>query len=118
MVVEVEGRRLKVGVPSGIIPAGQKAALSKAPRRSSSTSSVKQVALGRVCSPMQSTVVKINFKNGDPIMPGDVICIVEAMKMEQPIAAVVEGTIKEMAISEGDTVASGQVICIVEELGT
>jgi len=118
VVVEVEGRRLKVGVPAGIFAAGQRAALSKAPKRSSSTSSLNQGAVGQVCAPMQSTVVKISVRNGDAVVPGDIICVVEAMKMEQPISATVGGIINGVSVSVGDTLASGQAICSIEHRGT
>ena len=66
-------------------------------------------------SPMQGTVVKIAKSNGDRVVAGDLIVVLEAMKMEQPLIATKSGTVAKLTISVGQTVASGQTLCVIEE---
>ena len=66
-------------------------------------------------SPMQGTVVKINKANGDRVEVGDLIVVLEAMKMEQPLTAHKAGTITKMSLNVGQTVASGVVLCSIED---
>jgi acetyl-CoA/propionyl-CoA carboxylase, biotin carboxylase, biotin carboxyl carrier protein len=66
-----------------------------------------------VISPMQGTVLKVDVAEGDEIEAGTVICVVEAMKMENEIAAHRAGTVADISVAPGDAVASGQVICRV-----
>jgi acetyl-CoA/propionyl-CoA carboxylase biotin carboxyl carrier protein len=66
-------------------------------------------------SPMQGTVVKIHKTNGDRVEAGDLIVVLEAMKMEQALTAPKAGTIAKLQASVGETVASGQIICEIEE---
>ena len=110
VVVEVEGRRLKVGVPSGIFAAGQNASRVRAPRRQTSSNHDAVGGKGEIYSPMQATVVKINVDVGDQVVAGDEICVLEAMKMEQPIFSPVAGLVKSREVSAGDNVASGALL--------
>ena len=66
-----------------------------------------------VVSPMQGTVLKVDVAAGDEIEAGTVVCVVEAMKMENEIAAHRAGTVAGITVAQGDAVASGQVICRV-----
>ena len=66
-------------------------------------------------SPMQGTVVKINKSNGDRVVKGDLIVVLEAMKMEQPLVAHKDGTVAKMHLNVGQTVASGVQLCIIED---
>ncbi len=66
-----------------------------------------------VVSPMQGTVLKVDVTDGDIVDPGTVICVVEAMKMENEIAAHRAGTVADVSVAAGDAVANGQVICRV-----
>ena len=66
-------------------------------------------------SPMQGTVVKINKANGDRVVQGDLVVVLEAMKMEQPLLAHKDGTISKMHLSVGQTVASGVQLCTIED---
>jgi pyruvate/2-oxoglutarate dehydrogenase complex dihydrolipoamide acyltransferase (E2) component len=61
---------------------------------------------------MQGTVLKVEVTDGDEVEAGRVLCVVEAMKMENEIAAHRSGTVAELSVSPGDAVASGQVICL------
>ncbi|CAB4701741.1 MAG: ATP-grasp domain-containing protein [Actinobacteria bacterium] len=66
-------------------------------------------------SPMQGTVVKIVKSNGDKVEVGDLIVVLEAMKMEQPLIAHKAGTIAKMHVNVGQTVASGATLCLIED---
>ena len=68
-----------------------------------------------VDSPMQGTVVKILKANGDRVVAGDLIVVLEAMKMEQPLIAHKDGIIAKLSVGVGQTVASGQNLCVIEE---
>jgi acetyl-CoA/propionyl-CoA carboxylase, biotin carboxylase, biotin carboxyl carrier protein len=113
VVVEVEGRRLKVGVPIGIFAAGQQASRRKAPRRVSSQSSEAQLSERVVVAPMQATVVKVLVEPGKNIVDGDIVCILEAMKMEQPIACHASGIVESVMVVAGETVSAGQLIASI-----
>lgn len=113
VVVEVEGRRLKVGVPAGIFAAGQRATLGKAPKRAVMGSSSGGASEGRITSPMQATVVKVLVKAGGPVVAGDLICVLEAMKMEQPIMAPIDGTVESVGVSPGDAISGGHVLAVI-----
>jgi acetyl-CoA/propionyl-CoA carboxylase biotin carboxyl carrier protein len=113
VVVEVEGRRLKVGVPSGIFAAGQNASLGKAPKRAITRLAGAGGAEGTISSPMQATVVKVLVSPGDAVVAGDLICVLEAMKMEQPIMAPKDGTVESVGVNVGDSITGGHIIAVV-----
>lgn len=112
VVVEVEGRRLKVGVPSGIFAAGQRANLHKAPKRAT-THLISGSAEGKITSPMQATVVKVMAQVGASVVAGDIVCVLEAMKMEQPIMASKDGVVEAVHVNVGDSVSGGHVLVVV-----
>jgi len=113
VVVEVEGRRLKVGVPAGIFAAGQRATLGKAPRRLITETAGSASAEGKITSPMQATVVKVLVKPGDMVVSGDILCVLEAMKMEQPVAAPKDGVVESVGVGAGDSISGGHVIAVI-----
>jgi len=113
VVVEVEGRRLRVGVPAGIFQSGEKA-LTKPPKRANQGAARATDSGDVIASPMQATVVKIAVQPGDSVVTGDPICVLEAMKMEQPIQAHRDGTIASVEAVIGDTVSAGHVIVTLE----
>jgi len=81
---------------------------------------VKSNAIGKVAgdaleSPMQGTVVKIAKANGDRVVAGDLVVVLEAMKMEQPLIAHKAGTIAQLHVSVGQSVASGTALCVIED---
>jgi acetyl-CoA/propionyl-CoA carboxylase biotin carboxyl carrier protein len=108
VVVEVEGRRLKVGVPSGIFAAGQNANVGKAPHRVKGSLNSQGSATGIVLSPMQATVIRLMVEEGSTVVTGDTLCVLEAMKMEQPIVAHRDGSIVSIRVLAGDSVSGGQ----------
>ncbi|MEQ9086702.1 MAG: biotin carboxylase N-terminal domain-containing protein [Pontimonas sp.] len=113
VVVEVEGRRLKVGVPAGIFAAGQRATLGKAPKRAVTGSSAAGASEGRITSPMQATVVKVLVEPGTTVVAGDLVCVLEAMKMEQPIMAPIDGTVETVGVSPGDSISGGHLLAVI-----
>ncbi|HEX3454958.1 MAG TPA: biotin/lipoyl-containing protein, partial [Gaiellaceae bacterium] len=67
-----------------------------------------------VVSPMQGTVVAVRVADGDEIATGQVICVVEAMKMENEVYAHRAGTVRNLSLEPGQPVTTGQVICTIE----
>ena len=70
-------------------------------------------ALGAVTSPMQGTVLSVAVAEGDVVAAGDLICVVEAMKMENEIVSQSDGVVSRLAVVPGDQVANGQVVCVI-----
>ena len=73
---------------------------------------------GAIVSPMQGTVLKVDVAEGDAVAAGQVLCVVEAMKMENEITAHREGTVREVAVVVGQAVANGQVIVVLDGDGS
>ncbi len=110
VVVEVDGKRVEVSIPTKLVAArGGGAALTAPPKRRSS-GSVSTNTGDAVKAPMQATVVKLAVADGDRVVKGDLVLVLEAMKMEQPITAHKDGTITGVSATVGATVASGHVL--------
>lgn len=117
VVVEVEGRRLKVGVPASIFSTSDgPARRAKAPKRKISHGSFGSGDSGTITSPMQATVVKVAVKDGDSVVAGDLLMVLEAMKMEQPVIATSDGVVEKVSVSVGDSVVAGFPLCLVNPL--
>ena len=69
---------------------------------------------GEIRAPMQGTIVKVLVEKGQPIQPGDVVCILEAMKMENHIASTREGEITDLPIRAGQVVETGQLLAVID----
>jgi acetyl-CoA/propionyl-CoA carboxylase biotin carboxyl carrier protein len=113
VVVEVGGRRLEVSLPAGLgLAAGPGARGPEAtrPRRPAKRSGAAATG-DALTSPMQGTIVKIAVADGDAVAAGDLVVVLEAMKMEQPLSAHKAGTVKGLSATVGEVVASGAVIC-------
>jgi len=118
--VEVNGKRfaVKVFVPqsqAGAVVTGGAAAGAAKPRRGSAGGAGGAGGgSGAVTVPMQGTIVKILVEVGQQIEAGATVCVLEAMKMENNIAAEKAGTVKEIKVSTGDSVGAGDVVVVIE----
>jgi len=65
---------------------------------------------------MQATVVRVMVKQGAKVVAGDIICVLEAMKMEQPIVAHEDGTVISVSVAVGDSVSGGHALVTLESL--
>ncbi|MGJ3508612.1 acetyl/propionyl/methylcrotonyl-CoA carboxylase subunit alpha [Enemella sp. A6] len=118
VVVEVNGKRVEVKLPASLGSlSGQAAVKSRKPaKRKSASTQVKEASGNSLTSPMQGTVVKVNVEEGATVSEGDLIVVIEAMKMEQPLNAHRSGVITGLNAEVGATVSSGAVLCdIVDE---
>ncbi|HET9657200.1 MAG TPA: biotin carboxylase N-terminal domain-containing protein [Kineosporiaceae bacterium] len=117
VVVEVGGRRLEVSLPAGFGAGTGRTAgpAKKAPRRSGGDKGGAAVSGDALTSPMQGTIVKIAVEEGQSVAAGDLIVVLEAMKMEQPITAHKAGTVTGLNAEVGLTVTSGAVLCELKE---
>jgi acetyl-CoA/propionyl-CoA carboxylase, biotin carboxylase, biotin carboxyl carrier protein len=113
VVVEVNGKRLEVLVPAGLGTANGSAigARSKKPARRQSGTATKSPSGNTLTSPMQGTIVKVGVADGDVVETGDLVVVLEAMKMEQPLTAHRSGTVKNLTAQVGATVTSGSILC-------
>ena len=109
VVVEVSGKRLEVSVPKRLLVGEIGSAAGHAPKRakSSGASSHTGAKGNSLLAPMQSTVVKLAVNEGDHVEAGDLVVVLEAMKMEQPLTAHRSGTISSMGVSVGATISAG-----------
>jgi acetyl-CoA/propionyl-CoA carboxylase biotin carboxyl carrier protein len=114
VVVEVEGKRISVSLPARLLPASGNLANAPAPKRRAS-GAVSSATGDSVKAPMQATVVKLAVADGDRVVKGDLVLVLEAMKMEQPITAHKDGTISGLNASVGLTVSSGHVLLAITD---
>ena len=115
MTVEVGGRRIEVVLPASIA-AGRRR--RRRTRRSPSGSGRRAGAAASgdaVSSPMQGTIVKVAVEDGQQVAEGDVIVVLEAMKMEQPLKAHRAGTVTGLTAAVGDSLTSGAVVCEIKD---
>ncbi|MFT4233490.1 MAG: biotin carboxylase N-terminal domain-containing protein [Microbacterium sp.] len=115
VVVEVSGKRLEVSLPDRVTTVsttrGRPAAVPTS-RRGRAT--VKGGATGdAVKSPMQATVVKVAVEDGQEVVKGDLVLVLEAMKMEQPIHAHKDGTVSSIDAAPGATVSAGHQLLLI-----
>ena len=111
-VVEVDGRRIEVRLPAALsAPAARVAAPQRPTRRSTGGARAKAPSTNELAAPMQGTVVKVAVVEGDRVSEGDLVVVLEAMKMEQPINAHRSGVVARLQAEPGASVTSGQVLC-------
>jgi len=111
LVVEVGGKRIEVSLPKRLLSSGRGAAPSHAPKRKSHSHASAGAGSGNLIkAPMQSTVVKIAVAVGEAVQEGDLVLVLEAMKMEQPIIAHKSGTITSISAEVGVTVGAGTAL--------
>jgi len=116
VIVEVGGKRLEVVLPAGL-GTGTTASAGKgaAPKRKARGAAAAKVTGDALTSPMQGTIVKVAVSEGDTVAAGDLVIVLEAMKMEQPINAHRDGTITDLAATVGAVVTSGAVLCEIKD---
>ncbi|HEV7934185.1 MAG TPA: biotin carboxylase N-terminal domain-containing protein [Actinomadura sp.] len=117
VTVEVGGRRLEVVLPAGLGAGAAQTGRGPAPRRGKGRRDGEGAAAGgnALVSPMQGTIVKLVASEGATVAAGDTIVVLEAMKMEQPLAAHKAGTVTGLSAEVGQTVASGTAICEIKD---
>ncbi len=113
IVVEVGGKRLEVVLPGGLgVGSGPKASTKKGPKRSGRAKAGTAAGGGDgLTSPMQGTIVKVAVEEGQQVEAGELVVVLEAMKMEQPLTAHKAGIVTSLAAEVGQTVTSGAQIC-------
>jgi acetyl-CoA/propionyl-CoA carboxylase biotin carboxyl carrier protein len=114
--VEVSGRKFDVkviGAPIAATPNGAAPTMRKAPRRERK-SGAGGGAPGELVSPIQGTVLRVAVEQGAQVDEGTLICVIEAMKMENEITAPSSGTVEELGVSEGGAIATGDRIALIK----
>jgi acetyl-CoA/propionyl-CoA carboxylase, biotin carboxylase, biotin carboxyl carrier protein len=109
--VELDGRRFEV---TALVPEPPYAELVRR-RRERAAAGAHGAARDAVVTPMQGTVLAVNVQEGDEVHAGDVICVVEAMKMENEITSHRDGMVTELSVAPGQAIKAGQVVCVVSQ---
>ncbi|MER5355999.1 biotin/lipoyl-containing protein, partial [Kitasatospora sp. NPDC002551] len=118
VVVEVGGKRIEVSLPSSLgvstAPAAG-AGAAKAKRRVGAKKAGSAVSGDTLASPMQGTIVKVAVEEGQVVAEGELIVVLEAMKMEQPLNAHKAGTVVGLKAEVGASVSSGAALCEIKD---
>jgi acetyl-CoA/propionyl-CoA carboxylase biotin carboxyl carrier protein len=109
---EVEGRRFEVKL---LEPEPPHAELARRRRDRDAQGGHHGAARDAIVTPMQGTVLAVEVAEGDQVEAGQVVCVVEAMKMENEITTPRAGTVSELSVEPGQPVSTGQVICLVTQ---
>jgi acetyl-CoA/propionyl-CoA carboxylase biotin carboxyl carrier protein len=109
LTLELDGRRYEI---EALVPEPPYAALARR-RRERAAAGAHSGTRDAVTTPMQGTVLAVEVAEGDEVHAGQVICVVEAMKMENEITAHRAGVVTELAVEQGEAVSPGQTICVV-----
>ncbi|WP_329022678.1 acetyl/propionyl/methylcrotonyl-CoA carboxylase subunit alpha [Streptomyces sp. NBC_00690] len=117
VVVEVGGKRLEVSLPAslGMTLARTGLAAGARPKRRAAKKSSSAASGDTLASPMQGTIVKVAVEEGQEVNEGDLIVVLEAMKMEQPLNAHRAGTVKGLSAEVGASISSGATICEIKD---
>ncbi|MEU5208101.1 biotin carboxylase N-terminal domain-containing protein [Streptomyces sp. NPDC020742] len=117
VVVEVGGKRLEVSLPSSLgMPLARAAVAGGAkPKRKAGKKAGSAASGDALASPMQGTIVKVAVEEGQQVTEGELVVVLEAMKMEQPLNAHRSGTIKGLTAEVGAALTSGAVICEIKD---
>jgi acetyl-CoA/propionyl-CoA carboxylase biotin carboxyl carrier protein len=124
---EVDGRRYRVrlwvpdgaaGGTGGVAGDAQGTLMGGSSRRPAAArgrggGTMTAAGSGTVTVPMQGTIVKVLVAVGDTVVAGQTICVLEAMKMENPITADREGTVEELRVQPGDALGAGDVVAVI-----
>jgi len=115
--VEVSGKRFEVKVRGDAVAGGVAAPAAGAGARKPARSERKASAGGgadELVSPMQGNMWKVQVEQGATVEEGQIVCIIEAMKMENEITAHKAGVIEQLAVKEGEPIASGALIAVIK----
>ncbi|WP_406142708.1 acetyl/propionyl/methylcrotonyl-CoA carboxylase subunit alpha [Streptomyces sp. NBC_01089] len=117
VVVEVGGKRVEVSLPSslGLAQAGATGPGGAKPKRRAAKKSGSAASGDALASPMQGTIVKVAVEEGQQVTEGELVVVLEAMKMEQPLNAHRSGTVKGLTAEIGASLTSGAVICEIKD---
>jgi acetyl-CoA/propionyl-CoA carboxylase biotin carboxyl carrier protein len=115
VTVEVGGKRVEVVLPAGLGAGAATAGGPKKPKRKAGGGGAAAVGGDSLTSPMQGTVVKIAVEDGQEVAEGDLVVVIEAMKMEQPINAHKAGTISDLSATVGETITAGAVVANIND---
>ncbi|HET9170600.1 MAG TPA: biotin carboxylase N-terminal domain-containing protein [Actinospica sp.] len=118
VTVEVGGKRLEVVLPAGLglsAGGGVAAAGKKAAKRTGGGKKAAAATGDALTSPMQGTIVKVAVEEGQQVEAGELIVVLEAMKMEQPLNAHKSGTVVGLSAEVGATVSSGAALCEIKD---
>ena len=118
VVVEVSGKRFEVSLPAGLGTVGEapgRGGGARPPRRSTGGRAGHVAGGDALTSPMQGTIVKVVAEEGQQVEAGELVVVLEAMKMEQPINAHKAGIVTGLAAEVGATVANGAVLCEIKD---
>jgi acetyl-CoA/propionyl-CoA carboxylase biotin carboxyl carrier protein len=117
VVVEVGGKRLEVSLPAslGMSLARTGLAAGAKPKRRAAAKASAAASGDSLASPMQGTIVKVAVEENQQVQEGDLIVVLEAMKMEQPLNAHRAGTVIGLKAEVGSSVSSGAVICEIKD---
>jgi len=115
VTVEVGGKRVEVILPGGLGSVATAGGGAKKPKRKAGGGGAAAVSGDSLTSPMQGTVVKIAVEDGQEVAEGDLVVVIEAMKMEQPINAHKAGTISNLSATVGETIGAGAVVADIKE---
>jgi acetyl-CoA/propionyl-CoA carboxylase biotin carboxyl carrier protein len=114
VVVEVGGKRLEVTLPASLGTRTTSATKGPAKRTKTGHAGTKNADASALTAPMQGTIVKVAAQDGDTVAEGDVIIVIEAMKMEQPLTAHRAGTVSGLSVEVGATVTAGATVCTID----
>ena len=113
LVLELNGKRIEITMPVGLSSGGVKQ--KKPPVARHQRTTLGSLDSDAVQSPMQGTVVKIAVKNGQKVSQGELLFVIEAMKMEQPISAHKDGVVSDLSVEVGASVANGAVLLEIRD---
>jgi acetyl-CoA/propionyl-CoA carboxylase biotin carboxyl carrier protein len=118
VVVEVGGRRLEVTLPGDLAiggGGGGAAPAAKGAPRKRGGGKAAAVSGDAVTAPMQGTIIKVAVSDGDAVAAGDLVVVLEAMKMENPVTAHKAGTVTGLSAAAGNSITQGTVICEIKD---
>lgn len=113
LVVEVDGRRVDVSLPAPVGAAAASTGSRKKPERKATRQASTTVSDEALTAPMQGTAVKIAVEEGQHVEEGELVLVMEAMKMEQPITAHRAGAVQELAVEVGASISAGVPVCAI-----